>query len=139
MARSAVMATLRDRELLLQLIRFAIAGAAIAGLQVLIYNLLIAGQSCSPQAANAIASGIVLVVGYAVHSRFTFRAHGSREDLRGTGARFIGAHMLGWLANTMFVALLVDGFGAPRWAPSIPMFTATPLMLFCLKRYWVFR
>jgi putative flippase GtrA len=128
----------QKRELFWQLLRYLFAGASVLIIQVIIYNVLADFVRIGPQFANASASGIVLVIAYNIHSRFTFRGHGNRDSITRNGFRFVIAHGIGWLLNTGWVWLLVARMGLPRWTPSIPMVAATPLVLFLLKRYWVF-
>jgi putative flippase GtrA len=127
------------RTILLQILRFGLVGVSVTLLQIAIYDAAVELVGMDPQVANAVASGIVLVIAYVAHSRFTFRGHGVRDNVARTGGRFVAVHFAGWLANTFWIWLLVSIAELPAWAPTIPMLFVTSVMMFALKRWWVFR
>ncbi|MDB5695914.1 MAG: hypothetical protein JWN21_1457 [Sphingomonas bacterium] len=93
------------------------------GLPALLAN--VAGHLC----------GVVL--GFQVHSRWSFRHHDRRDGLlrllqfaAGSGASF--------LLNCFWVWTLVDGLGASPWVAAPAMLFVTPLASFAINRWWVF-
>jgi putative flippase GtrA len=126
------------RALATQLIRYGIVGVGVTTFQTLLYNLLLGAGHQRPQIANILASGAAMVVGYTIHSRFTFEAKGEAHDFRRTVARFITVNLVGTAINGFWVWLIEKQLGlSAHWA-SVPFFFVTPALLFVLNRKWVF-
>ena len=64
-----------------QLVRFAIVGFALAALYSAIYWYL-ATYVMTPVLAVVIAFLVSVTIGFVLHSRWSFRGHGAREDHR---------------------------------------------------------
>jgi putative flippase GtrA len=79
-----------------------------------------------------------VIVGYIIHSRWSFRGHGRRDNLARTGGRFVIVSLVSFAVNQFWVWLLVRHFGLPIWAPYPPVLLVTPLLVFWLNRRWVF-
>ena len=77
-------------------------------------------------------------VGYLLHSRFSFKGYGSRDNEAARTLRFFTVNVIGFLANQFFVWLLVKQMGGPTWWPVLPIIFVTPLLTFSLNRRWVF-
>lgn len=77
-------------------------------------------------------------LGYLLHSRWSFRGHGSRDNPGARTIRFFTVNTIGFLTNQFFVWLLVKQMGGPTWWPVIPVVFVTPLLTFALNRKWVF-
>ena len=77
-------------------------------------------------------------VGYVVHSRWSFRGHGRRDNLARTGGRFVAVSLVSFALNQLWVWLLVVHFALPLWAPYPLVLGVTPLIVFALNRRWVF-
>ena len=122
-----------------QLVRYAIIGALITIGGQAIYYALAETRTTSPLAAIAIAWIIGVVVGYFAHGWISFAGHGSRDDHKVTGTRFVTVNIVGYLLNSFWVWLLVERLGGPTWWPILPNIALTPLMTFWLHRYWTFR
>ncbi|RYE86752.1 MAG: GtrA family protein, partial [Hyphomicrobiales bacterium] len=80
-----------------------------------------------------------MAVGYVVHSRWSFKGHGRRDNLARTGGRFVVVSLVSFALNSFWVWLLVQHFGLPTWAPIPPALGLTPLAVFSLNRHWVFK
>ena len=117
-----------------QLIRFAVAGAGVTALAAAAY--LAAATRIPPLAANAVATALGVVVGYLVHSRWTFRAEPGDETA--TAVRFLVAAGFAFALNSGWVWLAVDWARLPAWTPVGGMMFATPLASFAVNRWWVF-
>ena len=127
-----------QRALIAQLLRYGIVGVGVTSFQTGVFNLLIGAGRQAPMTAIVLATAAAMVVGYTIHSRFTFVGHGERGSTGRTVGRFFVANMLGFAVNSLWVWLFT---GVLRLSPhlvSLPMFFVTPAMLFWLNRQWVF-
>lgn len=121
-----------------QLMRFGISGAALTLLVSLLYLAGIAIPGVPPALSLTVATLLASIVGYFVHSGFSFRGHGARNQPALRFTRFLVTNGLGYLMNLGFVFLLVHVAGLPEWTPIIPFCVVTPLVSFFLNRTWVF-
>jgi putative flippase GtrA len=126
------------RALAAQLMRYGVVGVGVTLFQIGLYNLGLGAGHMAPLIANTVATAVTMLVGYTVHSRFTFDGHGSGASAARTGGRFVVANMIGFAVNSLWVWL----FSAVlHWSPhlaSLPVFFVTPALLFWLNRKWVF-
>ena len=129
------------RTVLGQLIRFGMVGGFVTGLYALVYSPLAKFQLTSPQVANFCGYLAAMVTGYVLHSRWSFRGHGSRDNVRRTTSRFFLVSLVSLGLNALFVFILTDSMalGGPWWWPLIPILFVTPAVTFVLNRQWVFR
>ena len=125
--------------LLGQLVRYAITGGGITVMHLSIYYVL-AGQLrlVSPQVANIIAQFFSTSIGYVIHSRWSFRGHGTRDNTARSVFRFLVVTAIGYGTNVFWVWLFTDWLGGPVWWPMPFMAVLTPLTVFYLNRRWVF-
>jgi putative flippase GtrA len=129
------------RTMLGQLIRFGMVGGFVTGLYALVYSPLAKFQLTSPQVANFCGYLAAMVTGYVLHSRWSFRGHGSRDNVRRTTSRVLLVSLVSLGLNALFVFVLTDSMalGGPWWWPLIPILFVTPAVTFVLNRQWVFR
>ena len=125
-----------DRETLGQLTRFAIVGFSLAGVYSAIYYYL-ATQVMSPMAAVVVAFLVAVAIGFVLHSRWSFRGHGQRED-RQLKIKFLAVQTSGFVLNEAFTWLLTGPLHGPAWWPLIPAIFVTPVATYFLNRQWVF-
>jgi putative flippase GtrA len=127
-------------QLLGQLIRFGLVGGFVTGLYALVYSPLAGYRIVSPQLANLAGYLVAMVTGYVLHSRWSFRGHGRRDDAARTTGRFFIVSLVSLGLNALFVFILTDAraLGGPWWWPLIPILFVTPLVTFSLNRLWVF-
>jgi putative flippase GtrA len=92
----------------------------------------------APLVANTLATAVAMVLGFTIHSRYTFHGHGERDSLSRAAGRFVAANMIGFAVNSLWVWGFTTLLHWPRWTPSLPMFFVTPFLLFWLNRLWVF-
>jgi putative flippase GtrA len=110
-----------------QVIRFGLSGGFL--------TLLVAGGYWAvARFVFIVASG----VGYLLHSRWSFKGHGSRENAPLRTLKFAVTNVSGFLTNQFFVWWLVKYLGGPTWWPVIPIVLVTPILTFTLNRKWVF-
>jgi putative flippase GtrA len=127
-----------QRTLALQLVRFAVSGGLVTLLGVGIYALAASRLGWSPLLATFAAYAVAGVVGYLLHSRFSFAGHGRRDNLARTGSRFFASMALGYALNSLFVWVLTGPLDGAWWWPVPMMIFVTPLVVFVVSRKWVF-
>jgi putative flippase GtrA len=131
-----------DRRMLIgQVVRFGLVGGFVTGLYAVVYSPLAKFQIVSPQIANFCGYIAAMVTGYVLHSRWSFRGHGSRDNPAGTSLRFFLVSLISYGLNAAFVFILTDSaaLDGPWWWPLIPILFITPAVTFILNRQWVFR
>ena len=128
----------RSSPLFGQLVRFGISGVFLTLLVAGAYWVLATPVGIEPLLAMTIAYVAVTGIGYLLHSRWSFRDHGSRDNAGARTVRFFTVNTLGFLLNQLFVWLLVHQLDGPTWWPVIPIIFVTPLVTFSLNRRWVF-
>lgn len=121
-----------------QLVRYGFTGGFITALGAAIYYGCAEFLGIYPLVANSIAWITGVVIGYILHSQFSFRGHGSRDNIGRTGGRFLAVNLVGYAINSFWVWTLVEWMDGPNWWPLLPMVIATPLMTFLLHRRWTF-
>ena len=121
-----------------QLVRFAIVGFSLAALYSAIYWYL-ATYVMTPVLAVVVAFLVSVSIGFVLHSRWSFRGHGRREDNR-LKIKFLAVQTSGFLMNEVFTWVLTGPLvHGPTWWPLIPAIFFTPLATFALNRQLVFR
>src|SRR5690348_2854419 len=119
-----------------QLVRFAIVGFSLAALYSAIYWYL-ATYVMTPVLAVVIAFLVAVSIGFVLHSRWSFRGHGKRED-RNMKIKFFAVQGSGFLLNEAFTWVLTGPMNGPTWWPLVPAIFVTPLATYMLNRQWVF-
>lgn len=127
------------RMLLAQMARYVLTGLVVTALQALVYWLLATPVGLHPQIANAIAYLFAVALGFVLHSAFTFRDHGSRDNPFRRGGRFVLVSLVSLGLNALWVQSFVVWAKLPTWTPIPFMLFATPFVVFALNRKWVFR
>jgi putative flippase GtrA len=121
-----------------QLVRFALVGFLLAGVYSAIYWYL-ARYVMNEEAAVAIAFLVAVSIGFVLHSRWSFRGHGQREDHR-LKIKFLAVQSFGFLLNEVFTWVLTGPLvHGPIWWPILPAVFVTPLATYALNRQLVFR
>ncbi|MEJ7777155.1 MAG: GtrA family protein [Sphingomicrobium sp.] len=124
------------REMLAQLMRFIVTGALVTALGVGVYALAALVLDWHPQLANLLAYLAAMATGYVMHSRWSFRDHGTRS--RSTSVKFVVVSLISLALNSGWIALLTGLLAlSPAW-PILPMLFVTPAVTFILNRQWVF-
>ena len=126
-----------DNETFGQLVRFGIVGFSLAGVYSAIYWYL-ATYVMAPVLAVVIAFLVAVSIGFVLHSRWSFRGHGKREDRR-MKIKFLAVQGSGFVLNEIFTWVLTGPMHGPTWWPLIPAIFVTPLATFLLNRQLVFR
>ena len=126
-----------DNQTFLQLVRFAVVGFSLAGVYSVIYWYL-ATFVMPPVLAVVVGFLVSVSLGFVLHSRWSFRGHGRREDRR-LKMKFLLVQTSGFLLNEAFTWYLTGPLHGPTWWPLVPAVFVTPLATFLLNRQWVFR
>lgn len=127
----------RHSELFRQFVRYAITGGLASAVNIGVYWVL-ALRGMDPNLAWTIGYVAAVIVGYVIHSRWSFRDHGSRDNVVRTGGRFAIVSLASFGLNQFWVWLLVQRLDLPLWAPYPLALGVTPLLIFSLNRKWVF-
>jgi len=125
------------KEIAGQLVRYGLTGGLASLVNIGVYWVLAAG-GMDPNLAWTIGYLAAVAVGYVVHSRWSFRGHGRRDNLARTGGRFFAVSLVSFALNQLWVWLLVRELALPLWAPYPLVLGVTPLIIFSLNRRWVF-
>ena len=120
-----------------QLMRFGIVGFSLAGVYSAIYWYL-ATYVMTPVLAVIIAFLVSVSIGFVLHSRWSFRGHGRREDNR-LKIKFLAVQTSGFLLNEVFTWVLTGPMHGPTWWPLIPAIFVIPPATYLLNRQLVFR
>jgi putative flippase GtrA len=78
----------QQRVMIGQVIRFGLVGGFVTGLYAVVYSPLAKYGITSPQVANFLGYLAAMVTGYVLHSRWSFRGHGTRGNPKRTTSRF---------------------------------------------------
>lgn len=125
-------------ELFGQLFRYALTGGFVTALGIGAYLVAATLFDVPPLLANVLAYAICVAVGYVIHSRWSFKGHGRRDNVTRTTSRFFVVSLISFALNSLFVWILTGPMHGPDWWPTIPMLFVTPLVTFGLNRKWVF-
>jgi putative flippase GtrA len=117
--------------------RFGIVGFSLAGVYSAIYWYL-ATYVMAPVMAVIIAFLVAVSIGFVLHSRWSFRGHGRREDNR-LKMKFLAVQTSGFLLNEIFTWVLTGPMHGPTWWPLIPAILVIPPATYLLNRQLVFR
>jgi putative flippase GtrA len=122
-----------------QLVRYGLTGGFITALGAALYWVTATFLGVHPLIANVLAYLLCVTVGYVLHSRWSFRGHGGRDNVARRTSRFFLVSLVSFGLNSIFVWILtgplLDG---PTWWPVVPMLFVTPFVTFALNRRWVF-
>jgi putative flippase GtrA len=123
---------------LVQIIRFGLVGGFVTALGAAAYWVPATFFGVPPLLANVVGYVVAAGIGYVLHSRVSFRGHGSRDNTAQRTGRFLIVSLISLGLNSAFVWLLTGILHGPTWWPVVPMLFATPLVTFVLNRQWVF-
>ena len=120
-------------------IAFSLVGGLITALSALGYLILVGPLSLDPYLSLTLVFIIFSFVGYVLHSQISFREiTGGRMERRGLSRYFV-TNLAGFFLNQTLIFFLVTVYRLPQWSPVVPMILVTPMFIFIINRYWVFR
>lgn len=133
-------ALLAANPLIGQLMRFAVAGGITSLIYSAVYLPLTFTLFRGPAAVFAvpIAFAVAVTAGFFLHSRWSFKDHGTREPGGRQQAKFVVVQASGLALNAAITWLFTARFGLPAWVPLVPAILLAAMMTFVLNRYWVF-
>lgn len=124
-----------------QLFRFGIAGGLASVIYFAVYMplaLYVFGERLAVLAVPP-AFLVAVVAGFFLHSAWSFKGHGTREQSGRQHAKFFIVQSAGLVLNAAFTWIITGPlFHGSAWLPMIPALTITPLATFALNRRWVF-
>lgn len=130
--------------LVMQIIRYGCVGLGVTSAQAATYWMLATWARVHSQIANFTGYLVAVVLGYFLHSAFTFRGHapekagGSANQHRWRSVRFVAVSLVSWGLNAIWVWIAVSWMGWATWTPIPAMLFVTPALVFVLNRQWVF-
>ncbi|HEY0013803.1 MAG TPA: GtrA family protein [Allosphingosinicella sp.] len=127
-----------NRDFIAQVIRFGMTGVLLTLLVAGGYWIAADVFGVEPMLSMTLNYVVFTALGYVLHSRFSFKGHGARDNPKRRTIRFFIVNTTGFLANQFFVWLLVKQMEGPVWWSVIPIVFVTPLLTFSLNRRWVF-
>ena len=113
-------------------------GGFVTALGVTAYYVPATLFGVPPLLANLLGYCVAVLFGYVLHSRVSFRGHGSRDRSAARTIRFFTVNVLGFLSNQLSIWLLVKQLDGPTWWPIPFIIFVTPILTFTLNRKWVF-
>jgi putative flippase GtrA len=128
----------RHWALIAQMVRFGLTGGLLTVLVAGGYWIVADVFGVEPMLSMTLNYLVFTGLGYVLHSRFSFKGHGARDNAPVRTFRFLTVNTLGFLLNQLFIWVLVKHLGGPTWWPIIPILFVTPLVTFALNRRWVF-
>jgi len=125
----------RGRTDLRQVLRFVLVGASSTGLYFLLLWLF-RDRVESIILLTSFCYAVSMVYNYALQSWLTFRA--GPPNLRSM-LRFLAMHLSAMALNSLMMAALVDGLGAPLFPAQILVTAIISAMIFLVSKHWVYR
>lgn len=125
-------------ELFGQMVRYGLTGGFVTAFAAAIYWVTATFFGVAPLLANVLAYAAAVALGYVLHSKWSFKGHGRRDNLARTTSRFFLVSLVSFGLNSLFVWVLTGPLDGPTWWPVVPMLFVTPLVTFTLNRRWVF-
>lgn len=131
---------MRASGVLGQLVRFGIAGGVSSVVYSLVYLPLTHFVFPGTRAVLAVPFAFVVAVsvGFVLHSKWSFRDHGTRDAGFGQHAKFVAVQASGLALNAAVTWIGTALLHFQPWVPLIPAIFLAAIMTFVLNRFWVF-
>jgi putative flippase GtrA len=133
--------TMRASGMLGQLIRFGIAG----GISTLIYSAvylpltLYVFERRHAVYAVPFAFAVAVAAGFFLHSRWSFKGHGTRDPGAMQHVKFVAVQASGVALNAVITWVGTAKLGYPGWVPLLPAVGCATVFTFILNRQLVFK
>lgn len=121
-----------------QLVRYGISGVFLAFLYSAVYWLLATQAGIPALVANTAAFLVSLVLGWLIHSRWSFRGHGPSERSGLAYGRYFLVNVAAYGLNSVWVWLIVLRLGGSVELSLVPILGVTPWVCFWINRRWTF-
>lgn len=131
---------IRRSGVLGQLVRFGIAGAISTVIYAAVYLPLTTFVFPRAQAVYAVpfAFAVAVTAGFFLHSRWSFRGHGTRTPGGLQQAKFVAVQGSGMALNAVVTWIGTALLGYPAWVPLLPAVALATVVTFVLNRWLVF-
>lgn len=131
---------MRESGMLGQLVRFGIAGGISTLIYSAVYLPLTAFVFDRAHAVYAVpfAFAVAVTAGFFLHSRWSFKGHGSRPPGPAQQMGFVAVQGSGMALNAVVTWIGTALLGYPAWVPLLPAILLATAMTFLLNRYLVF-
>ena len=130
---------MRDSGVVGQLVRFGIVGGISSVIYSAVY-LPLTAWVFAPRHAVAVpfAFAVAVTCGFFMHSRWSFRGHGTREGGGAQHAKFVIVQGSGLALNALVTWIGTALLHLAPWVPLIPAVFLAAIVTFLLNRIWVF-
>lgn len=131
---------MRQSGLLGQLIRFGIAGGLSTLIYLAVYTPLTLFVFKGVHAVFAVpfAFAVAVTAGYFLHSRWSFKGHGTRESGSAQKLKFLAVQGSGVALNAVITWLGTAVLGLHPLIPVLPAVAVATVFTFILNRWLVF-
>ena len=131
---------MRSSGVLGQLVRFGIAGGLSSLIYSAVYLPLTAWVFTGRMAVAAVpfAFAVAVVCGFFLHSKWSFRGHGTRDSSGLQHAKFVLVQASGLMLNAAVTWVFTAMLHFPAWVPLVPGILLAAIVTFLLNRFWVF-
>jgi putative flippase GtrA len=132
--------SLRASGMLGQLIRFGIAGGLSTIIYLAVFLPLTHWVFLGAKAVYAVppAFAVAVTAGYFMHSRWSFKGHGTREPGGHQQLKFVAVQGSGVALNALVTWIGTAHFGFPAWVTVLPAVGLATIFTFILNRWLVF-
>ena len=133
---------MRASGVLGQLVRFAVSGAIASLVYTVVYLPFAWYVTGERRAVIAVIPAFLAAaaIGYVLHSKWSFKGHGSRDNPRERQVKFLIVQALGMALNLGFTWIATGPIlHSPAWVALLPCFLITPFATFALNRQLVFK
>jgi len=122
------------------MLRFAIAGGISTLIYAAVYLPLTHWVFPAARAVYAVpfAFAVAVTAGYFLHSRWSFKGHGSRDQGPAQQAKFVGVQASGVALNALVTWVGTAVLGFDPWVPLLPAVALATIVTFILNRWLVF-
>lgn len=133
-------ARLQGDPLLGQLVRFGISGVISTLIYTAVYLPLTQFVFERRHAVYAVPFGFAAAVtaGFFLHSRWSFKGHGTRTPGPAQQLKFLGVQASGMALNAVVTWIGTAGLGLAPWVPLLPAIVLATGLTFYLNRRLVF-
>ena len=123
-----------------QLIRFGIAGGISTLIYSAVYLPLTAWVFPAAHAVYAVpfAFAVAVTAGFFLHSRWSFKGHGTSAPGGAQQVKFVMVQASGMGLNAIITWVGTALLGYPAWAPLLPAVALATIFTFILNRWLVF-
>ena len=124
-----------------QLIRFGISGVITTLIYAAVYLPLTLFVFERAHAVYAVpfAFAVAVTAGFFLHSRWSFKGHGSRDSGALQHVKFVAVQASGVALNAVITWIGTAKFGYPGWVPLLPAVACATVFTFFLNRQLVFK